>query len=710
MAQGFYGHDKAKVTAINDEYKGIKTPVDLYDIISKLWCRYSCAPRMRDDWSEDNPSLGQCSITAFIAQDIFGGTVRGIKLPDGNVHCYNVVGSCVFDLTSEQFKDEKLTYGDDPEQSRDEHFKKDEKKLRYDFLKDRLKKYMEGCIPTDLPGGFFIYENNEREEILFAEDNVVKLYGCETLAEFRQFTGNSFTGMVHPEDLQKIENQIQAQTVFGEKRHDYVRYRIVTKQGDTKYIEDFGHLLHASDGKSYYYVYIVDVDRNEFLNRNRNSYAEAEILSANQDTDSLTGLFNMSFFYNSVQMKMSSPAGRRKEVSIVHFDIPNFKLFNERNGFKVGDELLCDLAKIIREEFKGGIASRFSDDHFVVFVEGGRDDIVRMVENVYKRMLHAKDATKSVRIKAGIYYIDDRMSEIGLACDHARLACNSIKGRHDVFYCIYDEMLREKLRKQQYVIDHLEEALENEYIKVYYQPVVRVKTGEICGYEALVRWVDPRVGVLSPADFIDTLEQFHLIHRIDTYVVERVCKDYRAIMEAGDPIVPASVNFSRLDFELCDIFGIVEETRKKYDIPRSMLDLEITESVLNDDFGHIKEECRRMRDLGYQIWLDDFGSGYSSLNTLAEYNFDVLKLDMVFLRSFDHNPKTAKVMEFIVEGARGMDHMPLCEGVETKEHYEFLKKIGCEKAQGYYFGKPMPLEEARAYAVKKDMKWEKQQP
>jgi EAL domain-containing protein (putative c-di-GMP-specific phosphodiesterase class I) len=137
-----------------------------------------------------------------------------------------------------------------------------------------------------------------------------------------------------------------------------------------------------------------------------------------------------------------------------------------------------------------------------------------------------------------------------------------------------------------------------------------------------------------------------------------------------------------------------------------MLDLEITESVLNDNFVNIKEQCDKMRKLGYQIWLDDFGSGYSSLNTLAEYSFDVLKLDLVFLRSYDHNPKTGILMNYIIEGARGMGLDPLCEGVETEEHYEFLKKIGCEKAQGYYFGKPMPMDETKAFSMAKGMKWE----
>ncbi len=363
-----------------------------------------------------------------------------------------------------------------------------------------------GRIPTGLPGGFFIYEAEGDEKILFAETNVVRMYGCETFEEFMEYVGGSFRGMVHPDELHKVENQIQAQTILGEKRHDYVRYRIVPKNGEIRYVEDFGHLLHWLDGKSFYYVFIVDVDKNEYFNRNRNSFAEAEILSRNLETDSLTGLFNMSFFYHKVQMTFSSPEGRRQEFAIIHFDISNFKLFNERYGFKTGDELLCDMAKVIRLVFKNGTVARFSDDHFFVCIKGNRESVLPMVEEVHRCMLLSEDVNKKVRTKAGIYFVDDRYAEVGLACNHARLACNSIKNRHDISWCIYDDLLREKLRRQQYVVDHIDEAVENGYIQVFYQPVVRVRTGDICGYEALVRWIDPNIGMLSPADFVETLE------------------------------------------------------------------------------------------------------------------------------------------------------------------------------------------------------------
>ncbi|MCR5307147.1 MAG: GGDEF and EAL domain-containing protein [Oscillospiraceae bacterium] len=564
-----------------------------------------------------------------------------------------------------------------------------------------------GFIPENLPGGMFVYEAQEPETILFADLNVIRLYGCETFAEFMEYTRGTFPGMVHPDDLHKIQNQIQAQTLFGEKRHDYVRYRIVTKQGKIRYIEDFGHLLHRDSGKSVFYVFIVDVDQNEYLNTSRNSFAEAAVLSRNQETDELTGLFNMSFFYYQIQMKLAQPESWRQELAFVYFDIPNFKLYNERHGFKLGDELLCDFARAIRTCFPGATAARFSDDRFFVCAAGSREEIIEKVENVYRKMLFTDDVSKKVRIKAGIYFQDGKWAEVGLACDHARLACNSIKRRHDVNYCIYDDMLREDLKKQQYVVDHIEEAIERGYIHVYYQPVIRVKTGEICGFEALVRWIDPQLGKLAPGDFIKTLEQFHLIHLIDQYVIRQVCIDHRRIVDAGEPIVPVSVNISRLDFDLCDIFGYVQQMCLQYDIPKHMVDLEITESAINDNVGYIKSECERMRNLGFHIWLDDFGSGYSSLNTIAEYDFDVLKLDQVFLHSYDYNDKTAALMKYIIKGACGMGISTLCEGVENAAHLALLKQINCERAQGNFFGRPLPLDEARAFTAKKGLKLEK---
>ena len=562
----------------------------------------------------------------------------------------------------------------------------------------------ENYIPTGLPGGFFIYNAQGDEEIYFAEQNVIELFGCKTIEEFREYTGNSFKGMVHPDDLDKIWNEIQAQTFTSEKKHDYVRYRILTKQGETRYIEDFGHLLHGEGGQKFFYVYIVDVDKDEYYNRSRNSFAETQIFSMNQNVDRLTGLLNMRTFYETVQDIISDDAARHAATyTFIHFDIVNFKMFNENFGFQRGDDLLCRMAYTIRNTFPDSQVARFSNDHFAVCTKA--ENVTELVEQIHSTMMQILDGIR-VEIKAGIYELEDSCKEVGIACDHARLACNTVKKRYDMIYSIYDVNLYEKLRLHQYVVDHIDEAVEKEYIKVFYQPVIRVKTGEICGYEALARWIDPKMGFLSPAEFIPTLEEFRLIHKIDGFIIKKICEDYCTLLELGEPVVPVSVNLSRLDFELCNIFEITERNRNLYDVPREMLDIEITESALNEDSEHLKNEVKRFRSAGYHIWIDDFGSGYSSLNTLLEYDFDVLKLDLEFLRTFDKNPRTADLLKYIVYAAVEMGLEPLQEGVETKEHFEFLQSIGCNRAQGYYFAKPMEIEESRKYTRKKGLKWE----
>lgn len=563
----------------------------------------------------------------------------------------------------------------------------------------------ENYIPTGLPGGFFIYNAEGDEEIYFAEQNVIELFGCTTIEELRNLTGNSFRGMVHPEDIEKIENDIHAQTFSSEKRHDYVRYRIITKQGEIHYIEDFGHLLHAKDGRKFFYVYIVDVDRDEYYNRSRNSFAETQILSMNQNMDRLTGLLNMSAFYDSVHDILSDEKARaEKQYTFIHFDVVNFKMFNENYGFQRGDDLLCRMAYTIRKEFpKSSRIARFSNDHFAVCTDAV--NVKEHVENIHNSMVKALDGVR-VEIKAGIYELEDSCKEVGLACDHARLACNTVKKRYDMIYNVYDVGLFKRLQLQQYVMDSIDDAVEKEYLKVFYQPVIRVATGQICGYEALARWIDPKMGFLSPAEFIVTLEEFHEIHKVDTFIIKKVCEDLSALMDMGEPVVPVSINLSRLDFELCDIFEITERYRRLYNIPREMLDIEITESSLNADSAHLRSEVKRFRNAGYHIWIDDFGSGYSSLNNLLDYDFDVLKLDLEFLRTYDRNPRAAELIRFIVLGANEMGVAPLQEGVETEEHFEFLKSIDCVRAQGYYFAKPMPIDESRKYTREKGYEWE----
>ncbi|MCR5310321.1 MAG: EAL domain-containing protein [Lachnospiraceae bacterium] len=249
-----------------------------------------------------------------------------------------------------------------------------------------------------------------------------------------------------------------------------------------------------------------------------------------------------------------------------------------------------------------------------------------------------------------------------------------------------------------YIIENIDRATEENWIKVFYQPVVRTYTGEICGMEALARWIDPDFGMLSPLEFITILEEEKLIHKLDSFIIRKICEDYTRI-RADYPGEKGTVSFnlSRLDFTLCDIHKIIEDSIKKNRIPREALRIEITESTMVDDSDLMHNAIDRFWDKGLRVWMDDFGSGYSSLNVLKDYHFDTLKIDMVFMRSFD--PKSKEIVRSVVDMAKRLGIHTLAEGIETAEQLEFLKSIGCEKAQGYYIGRPMSIDECISYII-----------
>ena len=255
---------------------------------------------------------------------------------------------------------------------------------------------------------------------------------------------------------------------------------------------------------------------------------------------------------------------------------------------------------------------------------------------------------------------------------------------------------------EQYILGHLDEALANDWIKVYVQPVVRTLTRQVCGMEALSRWEDPEYGLLSPIEFIPVLEEHRLIHKLDIYMVQQVCESYQS--RKNRVAVPISVNLSRLDHELCDIFEVVEAAVKLNKVPRDILCIEITESMLAKNESMMHQYIDRFRSAGYPVWMDDFGSGYSTLNVLKDFEFDELKIDMRFLSKF--HTRCRKMLAAIVHMAKEIGIQTLAEGVETEEQFAFLRNIGCEKAQGYLFGKPMTFQDCVKHVADVGMTWE----
>ncbi|MDO4797794.1 MAG: EAL domain-containing protein [Coriobacteriales bacterium] len=411
------------------------------------------------------------------------------------------------------------------------------------------------------------------------------------------------------------------------------------------------------------------------------------LLDVRVDFDELTGLPTMGYFRRYAGAFVMSALARNRTPYIVYFNLENFSAFNERYGFEEGDKLLKLMSVSIQEAFPGYLLSRFGSDHFLlvcesISLEQSFLDVAKQLQ-VYGR--HA-----NIELKAGVYPMEDASLDVALACDRAKLACDSIAHRHDRTVRMFDEALNWRVERGHYIETHIDQAIANEWIEVYYQPIVRTVTGEVCEFEALARWNDPRYGMLSPATFIGVLEECHLIHKLDTYVIRAACKAWRDTRMNSSMYVPFSVNLSRLDFDLCDTFQVVEDATREYGVPRQMVHVEITESALNKDVGALLRVVDRFREAGYQVWLDDFGSGYSSLNTLKDYEFDVVKIDMAFLREFEVRPQSRVIIASIVNMAKQLGMQTLIEGVETVEQFDFLREIGCEFAQGYLIGRPNP--------------------
>ncbi len=243
----------------------------------------------------------------------------------------------------------------------------------------------------------------------------------------------------------------------------------------------------------------------------------------------------------------------------------------------------------------------------------------------------------------------------------------------------------------EYVVKNIDAAIENGWVKVYYQPVIRALTGQLCGAESLARWIDPEVGFLTPDKFIGALESCRQIHKLDCFIIQQVCSNISDRIHNGLDAVPVSVNLSRLDLEATDMLKVIEDAVDKYDIPRDYIHIEITESMIVSDAALMSRTIDSFRASGYEVWMDDFGSGYSSLTLLKDYQFDTLKLDMGFLSSF--NDRSKAIMTSTITMAKDIDIKTLAEGVETPEQIEFLKSIGCGRLQGYFYGKPMPIDD-----------------
>ena len=406
--------------------------------------------------------------------------------------------------------------------------------------------------------------------------------------------------------------------------------------------------------------------------------------------DPLTGLLNKEFFYRKVEETLRQyPTGT---YALICSDVENFKLYNDLFGMAAGDELLKQIAVQLNEIAGAqGICGRQGADRFMCLCENTGTYSVAKLRNFTAQL--NRTVGGHVVIKWGIYEIKDRSVSVEQMCDRAFLVAERIKGQYKKDVSRYDDELRERMLREQALTEIMENALAEEQFEVYLQPKYKVEGELLAGAEALVRWNHPERGFISPGDFIPLFEKNGFITQLDLYIWEQVCKILKSWGEKGYPMIPVSTNVSRADVYQIDLVDTMKKLVEKYEIHPAMLHLEITESVYTENAAQITSTVDQLRKAGFVIEMDDFGSGYSSLNMLNQMKLDILKLDMKFIQSEIAKSVEQGILYFIVGLARWMGLSVIAEGVETREQLERLREIGCDYVQGYFFSKPIPVKE-----------------
>ena len=421
-------------------------------------------------------------------------------------------------------------------------------------------------------------------------------------------------------------------------------------------------------------------------------------------TDALTELPNIKCFFKLAEAERARLREAGRHPVLLYFNLNGMKYYNRQYGFEEGDRLLQSFAALLTRYFEPDCLSRFGLDHFAaISEEAGLDERLRAIFEECRTL----EEGRMLSVRVGVYRDEMEQVQVNNACDRAKYACDRLRGSHTSGYCVFDQEMLKLIQNTRYIIDTFDRAMREHWIQVYYQPIIRAANGRVCDKEALSRWVDPGRGVLPPSDYIPILENSKLICTHDLYVLDQVLKKLQAQKRAGFQDVPQSLNLSRMDFDACDM---VTEVCKRVDaagIPHEKLSIEITESVIGSDFEFMKEQVRRFRDLGFPVWMDDFGSGYSALDVLQDIRFDLLKLDMRFMQRFEESNESPIILTEIIRMAIALGVDTVAEGVETREQADFLREVGCTKQQGYYYCKPISAEEiAERYRTGKQIGFE----
>ena len=480
------------------------------------------------------------------------------------------------------------------------------------------------------------------------------------------------------------------------------------RKTDLFYNEDQGKWLKINAGevewpraRNCHVILAKDIYEEDMDNLCRFVNMKKEILERRNpgktEKNKLTGLFARIPFFTQTETFLRINEAAAGKYCLIAIDIEHFKLFIEWYGQVAGDKLLREIGAHLnkmRQEF-GGIAGYMGGDDFVIVLPNDE----KVLENLKCRItgfVRAYGGHTGFLPAFGFYVIDDISLSASQMYDRAILAQETVKGNYAVRCAYYSSDMKTRLENNHVLLAEVQAGLERDEFIYYLQPKCNLNTGKIVGLESLVRWKHPEKGIVAPGYFIPVMESNGLITELDMKVWEQVCQTLQDWIKSGHKVIPISVNVSSVDIYAIDVVEHFKNLVRKYGLPPEYVELEITESAYVEEYKVITGVAEALRNAGFTVLMDDFGSGYSSLNMLKDVNVDVLKIDMKFLK-MDENTmdKGMGILEAVTRMANIMGLRMIAEGVETEDQINYLLNMGCIYGQGYFFYKPLPVEEIK---------------
>lgn len=488
-----------------------------------------------------------------------------------------------------------------------------------------------------------------------------------------------------------------------EGRYNLVRDSLIGMFGDlSKEDGSWTKDIFVPETRGYYIVEKKLIDSGKFIdgffvivkdNTERHARIEKELYESTHD--GLTGLYNMQYLFNHIRSMLNS-ASPSEKYCVAYMNVRNFKIINDIFGKRFGNQVLIQLAEWIRTNVDSidAVYGRLIGDTFGIFLPEDKFDESLFITGLSNFVVTDKNMSHQVCVHIGVYRIKDKTMDVSVMFDRANSTLASIAGQYKVAVRYYDDNFREQILEEQKLTADLPKAIEEGQVRVYLQPITDVD-GKVVGAEALARWVHPELGFLAPFRFIPLFEKNGMITDVDKYIWKCACEVLHNWKDTY-PDLFVSINVSPKDFYFMDVVEEITNLVKEYDIVPEKLRIEITETVMMVDPDEKIKVFDALRARGFIIEMDDFGSGYSSLNLLKDMPVDVLKIDMKFLAG-TNNAKSETIIRNVIHLSDELQVTALTEGVETEEQYQQLIDMGCVLFQGYYFAKPMPVGEFETF-------------